>query len=127
MTREEIEQAAETLEAFQKWRTGEDDRTMSDAGIVAGEVTKAIDLLLTAVKTPPTDHKPCANFCEHIALKHEIKRLKKECEKLKKHIQEAKADAFYEVESLLRYEYEGAYNSSDIGDFFNDLALSLTK
>lgn len=77
MTREEIEQAAETLEAFQKWRTGEDDRTMEDAGIVAGEVTKAIDLLLKAVKKPPTGHKPCANFCEHIALKHEINRLKK--------------------------------------------------
>ena len=76
MTREEIEQAAETLEAFQKWRTGEDDRTIEDAGIVAGEVTKAIDTVLAAFNQPPTGHKPCANFCEHIALKHEIKRLK---------------------------------------------------
>ena len=50
MTREEIEQATATLKAFQKWRTGEDDRTMEDAGIVAGEVTKAIDAALQAIR-----------------------------------------------------------------------------
>lgn len=50
MTHEEMEQAAATLEAFQKWRTGEDDRTMAEAGIVAGEVTKAIDTLINAVE-----------------------------------------------------------------------------
>ena len=29
-----------------------------------------------------------------------------------------KIDAFYEVGSALRYEYEGAYNQSEIEDFF---------
>ena len=37
------------------------------------------------------------------------------------------AEALYEVETLLRYEYEGAYNSSDIGKFFDDVATARLK
>ena len=85
MTPEEIEQAIITLVDYQKWRTGEDDRTMSDAGIVAGEVTEAIDTVLAAFNQPPTGHKPCANFCEHIAINKKIRELEKENENLKKY------------------------------------------
>ena len=36
-----------------------------------------------------------------------------------------KIDAFYEVGSALKYEYEGAYNQSEIEDFFDIKANEL--
>ena len=38
-----MNKSIETLKRFNAWRTGEDDRTMDEAGIVPSEVTKAID------------------------------------------------------------------------------------
>lgn len=37
-----IEQSIERLRAFNKWRTGEDDRTMDEAGIQPNQVTADI-------------------------------------------------------------------------------------
>ena len=38
-----IEQAIERLRAFNKWRTGEDDRTMDEIGIEPKQITKDIN------------------------------------------------------------------------------------
>lgn len=38
-----IEDSIKRLRAFNKWRTGEDDRTMEEAGIVPSLVTKDIE------------------------------------------------------------------------------------
>ena len=38
-----MNKSIETLKLFNAWRTGEDDRTMDEAGIVPSEVTKAIN------------------------------------------------------------------------------------
>lgn len=38
-----------------------------------------------------------------------------------------KAAAFCEVGEILKHEYEGAYNRSDIESFFDDLAEKLEK
>lgn len=37
-----IEQAIDRLRTFNKWRTGEDDRTMDEAGIKPSQVTEDI-------------------------------------------------------------------------------------
>ena len=37
-----IEQAIERLRVFNKWRTGEDDRTMDEIGIKPSQVTEDI-------------------------------------------------------------------------------------
>lgn len=38
-----IEESIERLRAFNKWRTGEDDRTMEEAGIIPSKITKDIE------------------------------------------------------------------------------------
>lgn len=38
-----IENAIERLRAFNKWRTGEDDRTMDEIGIEPKQITKDIN------------------------------------------------------------------------------------
>jgi hypothetical protein len=38
-----MNKSIETLKRFNAWRTGEDDRTMDEAGIVPSEVTAAIN------------------------------------------------------------------------------------
>jgi len=40
-----IEKSIERLRAFNSWRTGEDDRTMDEAGIVPSIVTKDIQVV----------------------------------------------------------------------------------
>jgi len=38
-----IEKAIERLRAYNKWRTGEDDRTMDEAGIQPSQITADIE------------------------------------------------------------------------------------
>ena len=37
-----IEKAIERLRAYNKWRTGEDDRTMDEVGIIPSQLTQDI-------------------------------------------------------------------------------------
>ena len=41
------EEAHKILVNFQRWRTGEDERTYDEAGIVARKVTQAIDVAIS--------------------------------------------------------------------------------
>lgn len=42
----DLKEAYEYLIRYQKWRTGEDERTMKSAGIHPGEVTEALNTVL---------------------------------------------------------------------------------
>lgn len=39
-----------TLRKYQAWRTGEDERTMDEAGIVPAEITSALDAVIKAAE-----------------------------------------------------------------------------
>lgn len=43
--------AIDVLERFQKWRTGEDKRTMEDAGIVPRKISEAILIAIKSLKS----------------------------------------------------------------------------
>lgn len=43
-------QLADYLQRFQDWRTGKDERTMDESGIVPKEVTKAIDMAIERLR-----------------------------------------------------------------------------
>ncbi len=45
-----IQQAIDYLKRFQAWRTGEDERTMDEAGITPREVTKALNLVINTLE-----------------------------------------------------------------------------
>lgn len=40
-----IEKAIERLRAYNKWRTGEDDRTLDEVGIIPSQVSKDIKIV----------------------------------------------------------------------------------
>jgi hypothetical protein len=45
-----IEKAIERLRNYNDWRTGKDDRTMDEAGIVPSQVTKDIETVLNELE-----------------------------------------------------------------------------
>lgn len=45
----ELEDARVTLAAYQRWRRGEDERTMTDAGIDPRAIGLALDVVLAAL------------------------------------------------------------------------------
>lgn len=46
-----------TLRRFQAWRTGKDERTMDEAGIVPAQITQAIDWAIKELEDHPAEHK----------------------------------------------------------------------
>jgi hypothetical protein len=46
----QIEEVIKRLRDFNKWRTGEDERTMEEAGIIPSQITKDIDFICDCVK-----------------------------------------------------------------------------
>lgn len=46
----ELHAQIQTLRKYQAWRTGEDERTMDEAGIVPAAITDALDAVLDAAE-----------------------------------------------------------------------------
>jgi len=78
----QIEEVIKRLRSFNKWRTGEDERTMEEAGIIPSQITKDIDFICEYTKTLQGEIRKC-NIYMDIDFK-EIQSLKNELQKLKK-------------------------------------------
>lgn len=50
-----LDQATDYLFRYQKWRRGEDDRTMEEAGLHPEKIGQAIDAVLAGVRLLQTD------------------------------------------------------------------------
>ena len=46
----DTDEALKLLQRYQDWRTGKDERTMDEAGIVPSEITEALDVLIGVAK-----------------------------------------------------------------------------
>jgi archaellum component FlaC len=78
----QIEEVIKRLREFNKWRTGEDERTMEEVGIIPSQITKDIDFICNFVKNLQNEIRKC-NIYMDIDFK-EIQSLKNELQKLKK-------------------------------------------
>ena len=68
---------------FNSWRTGEDDRTMEEAGIIPSQITKDINFICEYCKKLEREIRKAdiymdIDFREIQELKHELKKLKGE-------------------------------------------------
>lgn len=96
--------AVELLKRYNAWRSGEDERTMEEAGISPGEITLAIGNVIAVLESrQPLQAEgkhpaPCARHCESVAYEIEIRHLKSRLEVMTQSAQHWKANHDAQVE-----------------------------